>query len=368
LQTHSGNPHPGTPRNPNPPATTTRVQSTSSFLKTMTPALKLRLRTRGGVVPLELPADASFPALRAAVAVTAALRPASVVVRAGFPPRALDLDAAGRVSALLQSGEVLAVQGEPDGAAVASASASAPPTFVDASPQTVPAPKATPAVAERGTAGELAGRSGQGESIAEMGSVVERVVPDDNSCLFRAVAGIVYNDQSSDAAALRRICSEAIAQDPLFYSDDMLQKPNHEYCAWIQRPTAWGGPIELAILSAHFKIELAAFDIRSMRPQRYGEGQHPQVGFLIYDGLHYNYLCLSIAASIPDITQFDAKDEVVYEKVRDVVQRRHDKGDFTNTHSFKVRCAQCGTVVVGERGAQAHGEQTGHSSFEEVKK
>jgi ubiquitin thioesterase OTU1 len=333
----------------------------------MAPPLRLRLRTRTGVVPLELADDASFGALRAAVATAAALRPASVVVRAGFPPRALDLDAPGRVSDVLRSGEVLGVQGDPDGAAVASASSASAPLPAHELGSARPSMVAPEAPASPPAAGRQA-RSGHGESIAEMGNVVERVVPDDNSCLFRAVAGVVFNDQFTDPAEMRRICSQAIAKNPAFYTEDMLQKPNPAYCEWIQRDTAWGGPIELAILSDHFKIELAAFDIRSMRPQRYGEGRYPQVGFLIYDGLHYNYLCLSIATGIPDITQFEATDPVIFEKVRAVVQRRHDKGDYTDTNSFQLRCTQCGVVAVGERGAQAHGEVTGHTSFEEVRR
>jgi ubiquitin thioesterase OTU1 len=333
----------------------------------MAPPLRLRLRTRTGVVPLELAEDASFGALRLAVSTAAALSPASVVVRVGFPPRALDLDAPGRVSDVLRSGEVLGVQGDPDGAAVPSASASAPAHVAAPTASAVGSNRAAPETPASAPAAGRDVRSGQGESIADMGNVVERVVPDDNSCLFRAVAGVVFNDQFADVAAMRRLCSVAIAKNPAFYTEDMLQKSNTAYCEWIQRETAWGGPIELAILSEHFKIELAAFDIRSMRPQRYGEGRYPQVGFLIYDGLHYNYLCLSIAAGIPDITQFEATDPVIFEKVRAIVQRRHDKGDFTDTNSFQLRCTQCGVVAVGERGAQAHGEETGHSSFEEVR-
>jgi ubiquitin thioesterase OTU1 len=103
-----------------------------------------------------------------------------------------------------------------------------------------------------------------------------------------------------------------------------------------------------------------------MRAERYGEGRYETVGFLIYDGLHYNYLCVAIPG-VPDITQFGARDPVVVRKVEAIVRTRNESGAFTNTNSFKLKCSDCGAVVVGETGAQAHNSETRHARFEEVK-
>lgn len=204
------------------------------------------------------------------------------------------------------------------------------------------------------------------DSITSSGNLTERIVPDDNSCMFRSVAAIVYNDPYTETAEMRRICAEAVAKDPLFYTRDLLQRPNPEYCQWIQRATSWGGPIELAILSAHFKIEIAAFDVKSMHAERYGEGQYPTVGYLVYDGLHYNYVALFLGVGVPDVTQFSSDDVIAMEKVRAIAKHRHDTGSYTDTANFRLKCMICGEILRGERAASDHGDQTGHSRFEEV--
>ncbi len=50
-------------------------------------------------------------------------------------------------------------------------------------------------------------------------------------------------------------------------------------------PGAWGGAIEIAILSEHFRCEVASFDIQSNRVDLYGEGnRYGRRVYLIYDG------------------------------------------------------------------------------------
>jgi ubiquitin thioesterase OTU1 len=304
--------------------------------------LSIRLRTPSGVKPLTLPLDATFQTLGARAADAAGLVAATLVLRAGFPPRPLDLASASLVSSVLQSGEMVIAQGDAANG---------------------PGPS-TPAVPIATTAPAAPAPSPGYDSITVSGNVVQRVVPDDNSCLFRSVAGIVYNQQNTAPEPLRRICANAVAADPVFYSTDLLQKPNAEYCKWIMRDTSWGGEIELAILSKHFEVELAAWDIGNMVIHRYGEGQYGTVGYLAYDGLHYNFLALEIPG-IPDVTKFPSDDPVAYAKVEELVRAQHVAGSFTNTSTFKLNCEQCGVIVRGEVEAQAHGNATGHTQFSE---
>jgi ubiquitin thioesterase OTU1 len=320
-----------------PRRTTHRAHDNAAAMK----ELQLRLRTRSGVMPLSLPAGAGFPALRTAAAAATGLVASTLVMRAGFPPKPLDMDLDAPVSSLLASGEIVVVHVDPAGAAASSSAA----------------------VAAAAAGAAPAGQSAHG-SITALGVVVECPVPDDNSCMFRSVAGIVCNDQRADPAPLRRVCADAVAADAAFYSTDMLQMSNAAYCDWILRKASWGGQIELAILSAHYKVELAAWDLRSMVVSRYGEGKYKTVGFLVFDGLHYNFLCLKIPGR-RDVTMFPSDDTVAFAEAEAVAKARHDSGSFTDVNSFQLRCKQCGTVVRGERGAQDHGNATGHSQFDE---
>lgn len=103
-----------------------------------------------------------------------------------------------------------------------------------------------------------------------------------------------------------------------------------------------------------------------MHAERYGEGQYSYVGFLVYDGLHYNYLALSRGSGHPDITQFSSNDNTALSMARAIAQQRHDSGSYTDTVTFRLKCMVCGDILRGERAASDHGEKTGHSRFEEI--
>lgn len=312
------------------------------------PELSVRLRTPSGVKTLSLPEDATLPTLRDAAASAAALTPASLVLRAGFPPKPLDLSADGPAAAVLAPGEVVTAAGTPQ-----QKPEPEPPALAAT---TAPASSAAPVVA-RNTS----------DSIAAAGRMRERQVPDDNSCLFRAVSGLVFGEPGRDPNVLRRVCADAVAADPVFYNTALLGKPNAAYCKSILDPVCWGGQVELAILSDHFKMEFGAWDLKSMHASNYGEGRYDTVGYLVYDGAHYNYVALELASGIPDVTQFPATDNVAREKARATARARHDRGDFTDTDNNKLRCASCSTVVDGARGAEAHGRATGHGNFVELR-
>lgn len=138
-----------------------------------------------------------------------------------------------------------------------------------------------------------------------------------------------------------------------------------DYAAWVQSDHAWGGPIELMIFADHFEIQIAAFDIITMRLDTYGP-QYQTVAYLIYNGIHYNYCALSINGIDQDITQFPASDIFVLEKVRSIAQMLHDSKQYTNTNTFKLRCLQCGTFLNGANHANQHAASTGHTQFDEV--
>uniref|UniRef100_A0A0V0HIC5 Ubiquitin thioesterase OTU n=1 Tax=Solanum chacoense TaxID=4108 RepID=A0A0V0HIC5_SOLCH len=72
------------------------------------------------------------------------------------------------------------------------------------------------------------------------GSIVRRVIPSDNSCLFNAVGYVMDRDRNK-APELRQVIAGTVASDPEKYSDAFLGKSNKEYCDWILNPEKWGG-------------------------------------------------------------------------------------------------------------------------------
>ena len=84
------------------------------------------------------------------------------------------------------------------------------------------------------------------------GVVTRRQVPSDNSCLFRAVSYVMERTEERHGD-LRRVVADAIRADPARFSEAFLGRANSEYCRWILEASSWGGAIELAVLSEHYR-------------------------------------------------------------------------------------------------------------------
>ena len=104
------------------------------------------------------------------------------------------------------------------------------------------------------------------------GKLVLRVMPDDNSCLFRALSTCLLGDDLDGMTELRSIVASEIQADQETYNEAILQKPPDEYCQWIMNPNSWGGYVEIKILAEHFQIEVCAVDVQNGVIQRYSEG------------------------------------------------------------------------------------------------
>ncbi|KAF9987148.1 ubiquitin-specific protease otu1 [Modicella reniformis] len=171
--------------------------------------------------------------------------------------------------------------------------------------------------------------------IRDEGLLVVREVADDNSCLFNAIAYTLDPSMKNNVKALRQIVADAIEANPEAYPDVVLGHPRMEYCDKIKRENSWGGAIELAIFSDHYKVEIDSIDVSTNRVDRFGmtitlfmvvlerstteltqtfigEGQYSQRALLMYSGIHYDALALTPSLDIPaecDQTQFDASSE-----------------------------------------------------------
>ncbi len=87
-------------------------------------------------------------------------------------------------------------------------------------------------------------------------------MPDDNSCLFRAFGTAVLPGDDLSMPELRSLVAVAIQQQPDVYTKVVLEQNPDDYCTWIQTEDAWGGAIEMTILSQHFDIEICSIDVQ----------------------------------------------------------------------------------------------------------
>jgi hypothetical protein len=66
---------------------------------------------------------------------------------------------------------------------------------------------------------------------------------------------------------LRSLVASAIQGDPETYTKVVLEQDPDDYCRWIQTTDAWGGAIEMGILSKHFDIEICSIDVKVRHPR-----------------------------------------------------------------------------------------------------
>jgi ubiquitin thioesterase OTU1 len=204
-------------------------------------------------------------------------------------------------------------------------------------------------------------------------TILLRIMPDDNSCIFRAF-GSAYLGSIDSMTELRSLIAQTIQQQPETYSAVVLEQTPDDYCIWIQTEEAWGGGIELSILSQHFDLEICSIDVQSLRVDKYNEGR-PSRCILVYSGIHYDTIALSPSeppfrtSTAPpelDIKIFDSKDDTILYRAVDLCRILKEKHYYTDTASFNIVCNECGMKLQGERGASTHASATGHTSFGEA--
>lgn len=281
--------------------------------------LRLRVRSSTGVQTISVDSSSTLHQLKSQLNASALL--------SGYPPKPIDASDDLPLAALLSDGDSVVVKSS---------------SAVHANP---PVSRGNVSIGSR--------------------PMVIRVVPDDNSCLFRSVNSLLSRPNShSKVMELRQEVSSVVSSAPQVYTEAFLGRPNAEYCAWILSDNAWGGAIELSILAQRFAVQIAAFDLKTMRLDRYGEGNgYSKVGYLIYDGIHYNYMASPLGGV--DVTLLDINDEGSLISARKVAQREHDSKKFTDTANFTLICGDCGVGLNGEAEAVAHATASGHTNFRE---
>ncbi|KAI9738206.1 MAG: ubiquitin-specific protease otu1 [Cirrosporium novae-zelandiae] len=208
---------------------------------------------------------------------------------------------------------------------------------------------------------------------SQEGTIVLRVMPDDNSCLFRALSTALLGNEFDGVTELRSVIAQVIQEQPDKYTKVVLEKSPDDYCRWIQRPDSWGGAIELGILSQYFGMEICSIDVQTLRVDKYNEGRSPRC-IVVYSGIHYDTIALSKSeypfdhAILPpdcDLKVFDPADQEVLEKSLDLCRILQQRHYYTDTANFTIRCNDCGGVFIGEKEATEHAKTTGHYNFGE---
>ena len=205
------------------------------------------------------------------------------------------------------------------------------------------------------------------------GTLVLRVMPDDNSCMFRALSSAVLGSLDS-TTELRSAVAEGIQANPELYGEATLQQQPDDYCRWIQMETSWGGGIELSILSQHFEVEICSINVQDLRVDRFNEGKLKRC-ILVYSGVHYDTIALNPSspphrrADAPpdfDLKIFDSFDDTLLQKARELCQILQERHYFTDTAAFSILCNDCGWKGTGEQAATQHAKETGHYNFGEA--
>lgn len=197
--------------------------------------------------------------------------------------------------------------------------------------------------------------------------LVHRVMPDDNSCLFRAIGKCVLGDSLDAMTELRSMVAQTIQAQPDKYTEAILDQKPDRYCEWIQTPDAWGGGIEIAIIAEAFNLEVYTINISDGSVAKFNEGASKLRSYLIYSGIHWDCLVENCAGKNGpgeiDVAQFDTFDDEILQKGLEIGEILKRGNYYTDVKKFGIVCNTCGWQGTGEKSAAAHYKETSHTDF-----
>lgn len=109
-------------------------------------------------------------------------------------------------------------------------------------------------------------------------------------------------------------------------------------------------------------------DIRSCNIYVYGADELGKRIYILYDGIHYDALVYSAseAPSEEDVFIFHPSCTNVYDDCKRLASELHDKVQYVNLDGFSLKCLVCGSGLTGEKDAQTHAKETGHTNFGQI--
>ncbi|KAI8059635.1 hypothetical protein BC940DRAFT_313230 [Gongronella butleri] len=243
-------------------------------------------------------------------------------------------------------------------------------TLVDAPAATIPPPVQTSAPAPAVTM--PATHDSHAPNVEVNGSyLVQRVMDDDNSCLFRSLGYVLKRDTSlATVSEMRQVAADVIQTQPDLYPDVVLGQPRDDYVRWIQKPNSWGGAIELSIFANYYDVEIVSVDVQTGRTDQFGQNEHADRVLILYSGIHYDALALAPMIDSPpdfDQTKFPATSEsdAILTAAKQLANKLQKEHKYTDVANFTLKCDVCKAGLVGEKDAQSHAMSTGHTAFSE---
>ncbi|XP_064399616.1 ubiquitin thioesterase OTU1-like [Halichondria panicea] len=200
----------------------------------------------------------------------------------------------------------------------------------------------------------------------EMRKLSRKVVPADNSCLFKSISLLLCNGVES-SKELRELVGGIVLSDPGKYHTALLGRDSSEYVKWLLREESWGGAIEVSVFSEHYQTELDVVDIQTQRIDRFGEDKgYSNRALLLYDGIHYDPLLMEGGDGNTIQSLFLTSDETILVEAVQIAKSAFDARRYTDLAGFSLRCMVCGKALTGQTDAQDHAQTTGHINFGEV--
>jgi ubiquitin thioesterase OTU1 len=213
-----------------------------------------------------------------------------------------------------------------------------------------------------------------------------RRIPDDNSCLFSAVAYACAPAQPAPASELRSMVAAAVLSDERWDEGCLGMKPQ-VYADKMAGSKAWGGEIELVILSEMIGVRIWVSNVETGKVFKYEPEAHldADIIILLYSGIHYDTFAVNTPSKNVDFskvtpaehekafaavkhtqsrTRFQDNDPLIaeLEPLTKMLLRAHE---YTSTEKFTLRCETCKAGLQGTKEAQAHLAETGHNHFQE---
>jgi ubiquitin thioesterase OTU1 len=107
-------------------------------------------------------------------------------------------------------------------------------------------------------------------------------------------------------------------------------------------------------------------DVSTGRFDRFGEDKYSNSCYLVYSGIHYDCLALSSGRAEYDQLVFNQIEAIeVEDQIRLLVGQMKKDHKYTDLASFTLKCGVCKTGLKGQKEAQQHAMDTGHTAFEE---
>lgn len=202
-------------------------------------------------------------------------------------------------------------------------------------------------------------------------AMIRRMVPNDHSCLFWAIAYAAEGGEASSAKAreLREICAQDALSDPDPVTRALLLgfENVEEYATWIRNEFHWGGENEVLALSRHYVVEVALVSCESLQVLCYGSDTPSCKGrvYILYTGQHYDPLVAGASIDTPTDEEqrcFSVGDVSLDSQAVELARAHNDEAarKATQRKVKKIKCGGCGAELDDAEAFATHCQEVEH--------